>query len=331
LKAKKINKAEAKLKKKVAEKEAKEKEARLAAQRAEIEAAQARERELQRQLEALDDDDDSSSSDDEGPQQSTPQASTPTQGSQELERKEISPPPAPAPPTPVPAAIPPIPAAAITTTLPPTSPQAEAETKNPFLKKLAQTGTEGPSNTSNNPFHRIPSQETPKAPEPIISQPTGARNRARPEEDDWSVVGSDKEDDSSDEEGPGAGNARHLASILFGTMGPPRPLSAAGIGPGSTPTSPAPPRDSPAAPPPPPPMPMGGAPPPPPMPNAPPPPPMFGAPAPPPPPPPPVSAPPGVAAPRPQALLGEIQMGRQLKKTVTKDNSSPAVSGRVLN
>jgi hypothetical protein len=30
-------------------------------------------------------------------------------------------------------------------------------------------------------------------------------------------------------------------------------------------------------------------------------------------------------------LLGEIQMGRQLKKTVTKDNSSPAVSGRVLN
>ncbi|EHK99839.1 putative Actin cytoskeleton-regulatory complex protein pan1 [Glarea lozoyensis 74030] len=329
LKAKKINKAEAKLKKKAAEKEAKEKEARLAAQRAEIEAAQARERELQRQLEALDDDDSDSSSDDEGPHQATPQASTPTQGSQELERKEISPPPAPAPP--VPTKIPPIPVAAITTSIPTTSPQAEAETKNPFLKKLAQTGTETPSNTSNNPFHRIPSQETPKAPEPLITQPTGARNRARPEEDDWSVVGSDKEDDSSDEEGPGAGNARHLASILFGTMGPPRPLSAAGTGPGSTPTSPAPARDSPAAAPPPPPMPTGGAPPPPPMPNAPPPPPMFGAPAPPPPPPPPASAPAGMPAARPQGLLGEIQMGRQLRKTVTKDSSTPAVAGVVLN
>ncbi|KAG9235683.1 actin cytoskeleton-regulatory complex protein pan1 [Amylocarpus encephaloides] len=329
VKARKISRDEEKRKKKADKAEAKEKEARLAAQRAEIEAAQARERELQRQLESLDDEDSSSSDDDdEGPQQATPQTSTPTQGSQELERKEVSPPP----PPPMTTAVPPIPPAAVSTTIPTTSPQADAETKNPFLKKLAQAGTEGASAQSNNPFHRLPAQETPKALDPIVTQPTGARSRARPEEDDWSVVGSDKEDDSSDEEGPGAGNARHLASILFGTMAPPRPLSAAGTGPGSTPTSPAPARDSPAAPPPPPPpMPTSGAPPPPPMPRGPPPPPVFGAPAPPPPPPPPVSAPAGASGERPSGFLGEIQMGRKLKKAVTKDSSGAAVAGRVLN
>ncbi|KAH6673005.1 actin cytoskeleton-regulatory complex protein pan1 [Halenospora varia] len=327
VKAGKMKKEEEKRRRKAAQAEAKEKESRLAAQRAEIEAAQARERELQRQLEAIDDDD---SSDDEGPEQVTPQASTPTQGSQELERKEVSPPP----PPPMPTSVPPIPSPAITTSLPAASPPApEAETKNPFLKKLAQAGTDGGS-TSNNPFHRLPSQEVTKSPEPIVTQPTGPRSRARPEEDEWSFAGSDKDDDSSDDEGPGAGNARQLASILFGTMGPPRPLSATGTGPGSTPTSPAPPRDSPApgGPPPPPPMPSMGAPPPPPMPNAPPPPPMFGAPAPPPPPPPgpaPIGAPAGGA--RPSALLGEIQMGKALKKTVTRDASESKLAGKVLN
>lgn len=326
VKAGKMKKEEEKRRRKAAQAEAKEKEARLAAQRAEIEAAQARERELQRQLEAIDDDD---SSDDEGPEQVTPQASTPTQSSQELERKEVSPPP----PPPMPTSVPPIPSPAAATTLPTASPAPEAETKNPFLKKLAQAGTDGGS-TSNNPFHRLPSQEVAKSPEPIVTQPTGPRSRARPEEDEWSFAGSDKDDDSSDDEGPGAGNARQLASILFGTMGPPRPLSAAGTGPGSTPTSPAPARDSPApgGPPPPPPMPSMGAPPPPPMPNAPPPPPIFGAPAPPPPPPPgpaPIGAPAGAA--RPSALLGEIQMGKALRKTVTRDASESKLAGRVLN
>ncbi|TVY43302.1 Actin cytoskeleton-regulatory complex protein [Lachnellula occidentalis] len=341
VKAGKVKKEEEKRRKKAAHAEAKQNEARLAAQRAEIEAAQARERELQRQLEAMDaDDDDDDSSEDEGPEQATPQASTPTQSSQELDRKEISP-----PTPPVPAFVPPVPSAATTTALPVTSPPiADTETKNPFLKKLAQAGGEGPSpptqsSVSNNPFHRLPSQEVAKSPEPIATQPTGNRpSRVRPEEDDWSVVGSDKEDDSSDEEGPGAGNARHLASILFGTMGPPRPLSAAGTGPGSIPTSPAPVHDSPAAPPPPP-MPSFGAPgapppPPPPMPNmnAPPPPPMpFGAPAPPPPPMPAANASAPVGAGRPSGLLGEIQMGRSLKKTQTKDKSVASVAGRVLN
>jgi actin cytoskeleton-regulatory complex protein PAN1 len=319
----------------------------LAAQRAEIEAAQARERELQRQLEAIDDDD---SSDDEGDQQATPQASTPTVSSQEFERKEVSP-----PPPPVPTVVPPVPQPATNTSLPVTSPPvtsppvtsppvanppSDTETRNPFLKKLAQAGGDAASPSaqsavSTNPFYRPP-QETVRSPEPLQTQPTGRGTRVRPEEDEWSVVGSDKEDDSSDDEGPGAGNARHLASILFGTMGPPRPLSATGTGVGSTPTSPAP-RDSPAAPPPPPPMPSGGAPPPPPIPSfggAPPPPPMPGSGAPGgPPPPPPMPAPGSTAggAARPAALLGEIQMGKALKKTKTKDKSGAAVAGKVLN
>ena len=120
-------------------------------------------------------------------------------------------------------------------------------------------------------------------------------------------------------------------------MGPPRPLSAAGMGSGSTPTSPAPRRDSPAGPPQPPPMPKSGAPPPPPIPSfggPPPPPPMPGSGAPGGPPPPPPMPPVGGGAPaggRPAALLGEIQMGRRLRKTETVDKSGAAVAGKVLN
>lgn len=332
VKAGKIKKEEEKRRKKAAQTDAKEKEAKLAVQKAEIEAARQRELELQRQLEAIDDDD--SSDDDEGPQEITPQASTPTQ-SQELERKEISPPPV-APPMPPPLAR--APSSETSSTSPAMIQSQDAETKNPFLKKLGQNGPPGTysvasppsqSEQSTNPFHRMTQGQEVKAAAPIQPQPTG-RSRARPEEDEWSVVGSDKEDDSSDDEAPSGPGARHLASILFGTMGPPRPLSAADNK-GSAPSSPAPARDSVSSPPPapaPPPPPMGApAPPPPPPMGGPPPPPMGG---PPPPPPPPGGAMPPPASGDRSGLLSEITAGRALRKTQTKDKSGAAVAGRVL-
>ena len=357
----KIKKQEEKARKKAAEKEAKDKEGKLAAQRAELEAARQRERDLQMQLESLGDD---SSDDEDEPQQITPQESTPAQS------QVLSPPSTAAPPIPQ--------GAASSTTdsvndpTPVSSPPPAEESRNPYFRRYSQQ--QQPSEPSfspppappaapfsppadlpsTNPFHRMTQQEKPAEPaKPLVPATTGSRRRQ--EEDEWSAAGSDKDDSSDeDEDAPQAGSAKHLASILFGTMAPPRPLSAMDSK-DSKPSTPVPETPSSGMPgsfdaqpntaPPPPPMPEAssapsGAPPPPPLPSsggesfgappAPPPPaPGTSAPAAPPPPP-----PGGAASSRPAAggmagLLGDIQAGKGLKKTQTKEKNAASV-GRVL-
>ncbi|KAI9674484.1 MAG: actin organization and endocytosis protein [Caeruleum heppii] len=349
----KVKKEEEKRRKQAAQKEAKEKEARLAAQRADLEAARERERQLQLQLESIGDED---SSDEGGPEEVTPQDTTPT-ASQVLPQREASPPDTSSS-MPVISSQPTSPPVSS----PPASTVPDSESKNPFLKKLAQSTEANTSGTSDgganaevstNPFHRL-TQETAttnniKPPHSTELPPlTSRKSRARPEDDDWSVVESDTtsshSDDDDDNDRPAGRNATHLASILFGTMGPPRPLSAADNNPSKSspsqaaqPASPLPgawptgDETAPSAPPPPPPpMPGSDAPPPPPpmpppMPGSgappappPPPPPMPGAggpptgapPPPPPPPPPPSGGPPAAPPMPPPSAAGGSGMGR---------------------
>lgn len=309
-----------------------QRQAQAAARQAEIDAAQERERELQRQLESLGDAD---SSDDEGPEQITPQGTSPA-ASQELHKSTpppmVSPPPAPAvtvaSPITSPPRAPPIPAAP--------APAELATNNNPFLKKMQAASSESavaPSTStpseasaqSTNPFHRLVQQPA--------EAPTAATRaaRARANSDDWSVLDGDNDEESSDDEGPVGGGAKQLASLLFGTMAPPRPLSAMD---GNKSASGTPTVQSPVnatSPPPAPPMPGSNAPPPPPMPTsgAPPPPPLPSGGAPPPPPMPGFSKPAGNAD--RGALLGSIQAGKTLRKVQTKDRSESATAGRVLN
>lgn len=228
VRAGKIKKCEEKARKRAAEKESKEREVKLTAQRAELEAARERERQLQLQLENLDDD---FSDDDEGPQQATPQESTPT-------TSQVLP---PAPPSfsapPVPPSI-----SSVGDGTPVFSPPAE-ESRNQYFRKVSSSSDTGapaapppappipqaqafssppaaPSApkelSSTNPFHRMAQQQETEKP----------KSRRRQEEDDWDA--ESEKDESSDDEGPApvGGSAKHLASILFGTMAPPRPLSA---------------------------------------------------------------------------------------------------------
>ncbi|KAJ6043485.1 uncharacterized protein N7446_001685 [Penicillium canescens] len=362
----KIKKQEEKRRREEASRQAKEQESSLAAQRAELEAAKERERQLQRELEGLDEDE--SSSDEEGPADITPQHSTPAQ-SQVL------------------SALPPVPTIAIPE--PPAAPEPEsvptpeasspessrgvpaatpdAESKNPYFKNMAQpsadsTMTSPPATAqSTNPFHRMTQQQQePAKPSFNGAVPLERKTRARPEDDDdWSNAGSEFDSsDDEDEDRPGGGSAKQLASILFGTMAPPRPLSAMDEDKSAS-KSATPVQASPVAPPPPPPAalppvpaipspsddtshaaPAGAPPPPPPpppppgagAPGIPPPPPPGGAPAAPPPPPPAGIPPPpaaGGGAGR-GALLASIQQGMSLKKTQVNDRSTSSSAGRVL-
>ncbi|CAI7580307.1 unnamed protein product [Penicillium bialowiezense] len=359
----KIKKQEEKRRREEASRQSKEQEAGLAAQRAELEAARERERQLQRELEGLDD---NSSSDDEGPADVTPQHSTPTQ-SQVLP----TPPPVPTIAVPEPPSFSPEPERFPSEASSPESSRAipaatpDAESKNPYFKTMGHqsepVASPPASAQSTNPFHRLAQQE-PIKPTFTGAAPLERKTRARPEaDDDWSAAGSEADSsDDDDDDRPTGGSAKQLASILFGTMAPPRPLSAMDEDkPASNSATPV--QDSPIAPPPPPPaalpplpaIPSDGTtptppsavppppPPPPPPPGAgapsmpPPPPPPGGAPSAPPPPPPagvpppPAPAPAGGAGGR-GALLASIQQGMSLKKIQVNDRSTSSSAGRVL-
>lgn len=312
------------------------------------------------QLENLGDD---SSSDDEGPAQITPQdssiASLPV-------RSPATEPTSAPPPPPLPIMAPPIPSSQAATPL--TSPPPVQESRNPYFRKMSQVSDQSqpafspaptPSTqpfsppaqkelSSTNPFAKLAQQQAANPQQPAFTGPVSRRRQS----DDWSEPPSDKEE-SEDEDAPTGGSAKQLASLLFGSMAAPRPLSSMDSKPqtpvqGDTPTSPpsaappAPPMpgafdaqstfDAPAAPPPPPPMPENGAPagppPPPPMPNmsAP----GFDAPGAPPPPPPGPAPAAKAAVPGIGGLLGDITRGKALKKTQTNDRSTSNVAGRVL-
>ena len=169
---------------------------------------------------------------------------------------------APAAPAAPPPPAPPMPEQAVA------SPPAEGQSNNPFFRSMSQQATPSvmsPEATGEkkdtNPFHRLSNADVNKAQQALPDPaPAPTRTRGKPaDEDDWSVVESSGDEDDEDEDKPQGGSAKQLASILFGTMGPPRPMSTTGQK-DSTPSSPAPGSAGAAPPAPPPPPPPGGAP-----------------------------------------------------------------------
>ena len=266
----------------------------------------------------------------------------------------IAPPPAPVAPT-----VPPLPSA------PPTGVTSPADRgkNNPFNRLISggaspAVPTSSPTNGGNNPFFRsqpdvpppiAPNSATsatspasaPPAPAPPAAVPPPASKSPAPpvvktsyhtapgdSEDEWGQEKDDDDDSSEDELNSSRDTRDRLARQLFSSIlppssGPPRPPSAPA---GANTTSKA---STPTA--------MSAPTPPPPPPSAPPAPaaPVLAVPAAPPAPPIPLAPPPpAVAAPVPtgdrSALLGAIQSGARLRKTVTNDRSASAVSGRVL-
>ena len=196
-----------------------------------MEASRQRERQLQLRLQGLAEE---SSSDDEGPVDITPQDSTPTQS------QVLPPAPVATPPPVVPFAAPSLPSPppqdveqeASTTASSPSSIRAATvtESRNPYFRQLSQSTenqprlpTSPPQSVapvsvpsaktevqSTNPFHRLVQQQehTKSSSSAPVPGPLERKSRARPEDDEWSVAGSEN-DSSDDDDDDRPGGALH--------------------------------------------------------------------------------------------------------------------------